>query len=412
VLKRIIIIEFHKKMKSYLLLIFLLSAVFCDWKHLVDIATLTYSYGLYTDSNKIVHVVYCKTKGDFNSLMYAKLNPDGTISSEKIISEKEDCRTVFMEGKDGKLYVVYHVAKIAPGLFPTDYLSGNIFFTQSDDNGNTWSKPTLVHTPSNDIIDRYDPRIVVNHANGRVWVAYKSRGKEDPTDLLVVSKPPGSQIFSSPMKVATIGKSSILPGGLKFNLAMDAKGLPILHITWEDKDMSTDYLYDLFYAKSTDNGNTWTRPLSLGKTNIQDMNFPFTLATYGENTLIFTFTRNDAENKGVYQSYSKDAGANWTPAKKISSSEDHLAVVSKICLKKPTLFMLMQDQILQKANYAAGTVDLENYSVAWIGNPFGKAIEDCYSPRITCQGEYVIFICKAHQHDEENDELKYAVIST
>lgn len=382
-----------------------------QWTKLATISSLSFEYGTYTDAKGIAHLVYCKHASDTGgaSLFYTQILPDGSISKENEIYKGDDCRSTSLAGDTTNLYVTFSDARLCG---PKAYACANIQFTESKDGGATWSKPFNVHPSSSEPLFRYNPIIVTNEIGGRLWIAYKSRPKEDPSDIMIVSRPPGSAIFSAPVKINKIQRLSMIPGS--FGLAiMKNKGNFVLHIIWQDRDFATEYLNSIIYSRSSDNGNVWEEPKIIGKTNLLDSVNPLSVASMSGDSadlqrLFIIFSRTDSANKGVWMKQSKDNGITWAKEVLMNNQEEHLGVYGKICSveNKLHVYMLLQDQILEKSKNAFGYWTIDTEEIVWKGNPYGNEIADCFLPKIVCGSGKVIKICKVENH-KNNNELVY-----
>ncbi len=375
------------------------------WTQLAEISSLAFDYGTFTDAAGNIHLAYCKhvSGSKAANLYYAKLDKDGKLSAEQLVYKGADCRSaaIVSTSKGDKIYVAFSEAKLCS---VGAYACASIMFTESG-NGVDWSQPIAVHQAVSDPLFRYNPLILLNEGTGRVWVAFKSHPKEDPTDVYVVSRPPGSVIFSREINVAKLKRTSMIPGGLAVALTSDKKDV-VIHMVYLDREFSTDYMHAIYYKKSTDNGNTWSYAKEIYRTNLRDSASPFALTVSG-TTIYVAFSRTDSAWNGVWLSVSTDFGVNWTTRSQ-TLVDEHLATAAQVCTveEKERVYMLAQDQLLKKSSYAFGYWGVKEEKTVWLGNPFGTEVDECFIPKLACSGSKVVKFCKLSKN-KDNDVLVY-----
>lgn len=133
---------------------------------------------------------------------------------------------------------------------------GDIYFTASSDQGDTFSTPFKV---SSDLAgDGFDPQLVVNDEN--VYIVW---GDALLLDTYFASSTDGGVSFSEPINISNSGNV--------FNADPDIYATPNdIFLVWQDD------LYgftDIFLSRSTDNGATFTFPANVS--NITDGSFSF-----------------------------------------------------------------------------------------------------------------------------------------
>ena len=144
--------------------------------------------------------------------------------------------------------------------------SSRILFSRSTDQGETWSEPILVSDVSGDCIDSdntTEGAVPAVGPNGEIYVSWAG-----PLGLMFDKSTDGGLTFGADVFVSDI------PGGWDYNISgiYRANGLPItacdvsdspyrgnIYINWSDQRNGTSDT-DIFLAKSTDGGATWSDP--------------------------------------------------------------------------------------------------------------------------------------------------------
>jgi len=211
---------------------------------------------------------------------------------------------------------------------PTD--SSNIHFSRSLDGGLTWSTPVRLNKTAGDCVDSdstTEGAVPAVGPNGEVYVGWagpvgirfnKSLDHGNswlPHDILVNPQPTGWDYMISGIERCNglpITACDISHGPHRGNI----------YINWSDQ-RNGDYDTDIWLAKSTDGGNTWTAAKRVNDDSYAKQQF-FTWMTVDQVTgylwFIFYDRRNYADdNTDVYLAVSKDGGETFVNFK-ISNS--------------------------------------------------------------------------------------------
>jgi hypothetical protein len=193
-----------------------------------------------------------------------------------------------------RLYVTYSLFSAAG--------SAQIFLSYSDDRGHTWSRPTKINgagsfcaaggRPGNGCEDNQGSEPTVNPTTGELWVGFINGDTQDEDQYLVVNSKDGGQTFSAPVRVDTLydvneprgvngradcvargqGATRAVPTNSCFrfdpimnSIAADKRGggfADDLYVVLVDNRNGTirDSNNDVFFYKSTDDGQTWIGP--------------------------------------------------------------------------------------------------------------------------------------------------------
>jgi len=187
--------------------------------------------------------------------------------SDKLSGSSED--TTFGQsfplactGPQGELYVVWNHG-----------IEKGIGFAASFDQGMTFTSPRIIH--------RKNPQGVPSTINGATQNRLKGtvRAESYPT-------------FACNVTQNTLGYGNV-------------------YLVW-----SADRVPNIYFSKSTDNGNTWSTPKIIHSDTTNDQFWPWLALdpTNGEIAVMYSDSRNDPTNMMVecYVSYSKDGGDSWT----------------------------------------------------------------------------------------------------
>jgi hypothetical protein len=144
----------------------------------------------------------------------------------------------------------------------------DIFFLRSTNAGGTWTTPTTLNTDAADTrIQNYNPSLATNRSG--VWVAswetetHLTTSTRATYGINVARSSDNAGTWSAPQGLDVPSSNS----ALMENPAVATTGLGTWIVAW-DSTMTTDT--DIRYARSTDNGLTWSPPQYLNTTALTD----------------------------------------------------------------------------------------------------------------------------------------------
>ncbi|WP_369369401.1 sialidase family protein [Lysinibacillus capsici] len=208
--------------------------------------------------------------------------------------------------------------------------SYNIRTSRSLDGGATWSAPlqlTQFNTANQNIIG---PSIVV--ANG------------NPVLVCVIQASPTGDYrlhsFGSNDKGASYSKNYIIYNAIKNyiqyspSLVVDKNG--VLHVVWYGMDALSTTTNNIFYAKSTDGGSTWTTAKRL-TSNAEQKNSLWPSITIDKNGKLYVvfYSKIGTLDFAIYQTRSEDNGETWS-AFTIIDSQNSVTFQNPSTLFDPT----------------------------------------------------------------------------
>jgi len=201
--------------------------------------------------------------------------------------------------------------------------SSNIMFSSSEDEGKSWSKPIRINQKAGDCSDddnTVEGAVPTIGPNSEIYVAWAGpegiffdRSTDHGKTWLK------KDVFVSDMPE---GWSIKIPGMYRCN------GLPItacdisnsqykgtIYINWADQRNGIDNT-DIWLAKSTDNGNTWSKPIRVNDDTTKRQQFLTWMAidqTNGNLYFVFYDRRRFADERtDIYMARSTDGGKTFT----------------------------------------------------------------------------------------------------
>lgn len=296
--------------------------------------TLTSTYGVWGDP-----VIGVDTSGDFYFLHLS--NPPGGSWIDRIVCQKSTdggqtwSPGTFMGLNGTKAQDKHWIAvnRATNHLFVTwtefdDYGSGNlqdssrILFSKSTDGGNSWSAAKRLNQVSGNCIDSDDTTegaVPCIGPNGEVYVSWAG-----PAGLRFDRSTDGGETWlENDLKIDD------MPGGWDYAIPglQRCNGLPVttcdgstgphrgtIYVNWTDqRNGPTDT--DVWLAKSTDGGNTWSAPIRVNDDaagNHQFMTWMAVDQITGWLWFVFYDRRQYADNRtDVYMALSRDGGATF-----------------------------------------------------------------------------------------------------
>lgn len=228
----------------------------------------------------------------------------------------------------GNVYVCWTEFDSYGSSNPND--SSRIKFSRSTDKGLTWSNAITISDRSGNCIDSdntVEGAVPCVGPNGEIYVSWAG-----PLGLVFDKSIDGGLTWGNDIFVSNI------PGGWDFDVSgiYRCNGLPVtacdtsqspyrgnIYINWSDQRNGTNNT-DIFFAKSTDGGNTWSSPLKVNDDNSNRHQF-FTWMTIDQTTgaiyIVFYDRRNTSgDATDVYVARSTNGGETFTNFKISQSS--------------------------------------------------------------------------------------------
>ena len=204
---------------------------------------------------------------------------------------------------------------------PSD--KSNIMFSASSDAGDAWFRAVRINDVPGDCLDGDDTTegaVPAIGKDGTVYVSwshsgtiYFDRSADGGRTWLPADRKVAKQVGGWDMDIPGIGRANGMPV-----LMIDNSGGPhadTLYLCWADQREGVDDT-DIFLARSTDKGETWTAPQRINQdAKGRHQFFPWIAVdwTTGYAYIVYYDRRAYADNRtDVYIAHSTNGGAKWT----------------------------------------------------------------------------------------------------
>ncbi len=273
--------------------------------------------------NHLGHPVLCWTEelsGENGFVVkYAVFDPEISVfgdivtvaPSEGTSAHPENMNKVAFKS-DGTAVAVYS------RKHPTEQnrFAGSLFYTQSFDQGQTWTPEAFLHSDTSRNVGRgyFDLATLPDGEVGAVWLDGRY-GRESTGSALFFAKTVGEQGFGEDKD---IGESTC--ECCRTDLYVDVEGK--LHIVY--RDILNDSIRDIVHQYSTDNGVTFSDPRRISHDNWVLHGCPHTgpsLASTAAGLHAVWFTAGGGP--GVYLTRTEDEGQTFSLRNKISGKARH-----------------------------------------------------------------------------------------
>jgi len=187
------------------------------------------------------------------------------------------------------------------------------YYIGSTDNGQTWNAPAAeLIPPMSKTVVSAGSLGAVNLPSGKVIISWSAGS---PKAVFSAVFDPISNTWSDTVRVSKYVERSL---GYQF-ITADRKGR--VHIAWSDGKIEQGSVQEIFYARSTDSGVSWSDQRMLSNNDGQHSSFPHGDFTgTNSDTLVFAWRDSVSTQRkwDVYIAVSTDGGENWAEARDVT----------------------------------------------------------------------------------------------
>ena len=249
-----------------------------------------------------VYVAWYAPGGSAPEIYFAVSNDSGaTWPTSDILISDDDAEwsmwpSIAAWGDD--VYVIWGDTKSSPTSVP------EVFFAKSTDRGDTWSSPQ--NLTASDEHSSIGPGIVA--LDNIVHVYFTDLRFSGTPEVFYMRSEDGGMSWTTEKPVSTVDSDSSLvqDSGGKMTVEGDR-----LHLTWIDGT----FVDEVYYANSSDDGETWSTPRPLSTLDGSDSASPSIVA---DGDIVHVCWDDEAGGYSVYYSYSTDDGLTWSSPEQIS----------------------------------------------------------------------------------------------
>lgn len=251
----------------------------------------------------------------FFSLIISSISPvikgDPPFSENKEVSKDatNHAQTVPSIGVDssGRIYVVWEDDRLG---------SDDIYFSKSIDGGGSWSSPDKKVSSDDNQSPQKNPSLAVTSSGG-LYVAWKDQREDGQNNIYFASSIDGGASWTEPN--VRINTDPDTGNQREPALAVDSTGA--VYAVWQDTRNGTGD-GDIYFAKSTNGGTTWTHPnvrVSTDTTNVSQED-P-TIAVDSNDHIYVAWEDERMGNWDIFFAKSEDGGSTWTEPNVIVSND-------------------------------------------------------------------------------------------
>ncbi|MDZ7267556.1 MAG: T9SS type A sorting domain-containing protein [candidate division KSB1 bacterium] len=178
------------------------------------------------------------------------------------------------------------------------------YFTYSDDGGDTWLNPPKKFTPTSLVIGGSSPKLMIDDAD----VVYVLWTAKSPAALFCSRLDANLNVLTDSVRVG----SKVLYDNFSTHLTIDRKNR--LHAMWHEGNLDLGHISEVYYARSTDRGQTWSRPVMLSANDGRKSAFPHAEFETAGDTLAIPWrdSVSVSEKWNIIMATSTNGGANWS----------------------------------------------------------------------------------------------------
>ena len=214
----------------------------------------------------------------------------------------------------GGVYVAYQGVAEIHG----EYYS-HVYFSYSHDYGSSWSESFRVNDNDNASVVCDTPTIAVDPLTGHVFVAWKdnrtgvAKVYVDKSTDQGVSFGTDALVYDWTYDTMYMG----YPRTVNIEVGLDGK----VYVAWIMYEGANPYDCDIFFAKSTDGGQTFSTPANVNPVEDEARHYHPWIAVSTDGTIYVTYAKRNSTSVGVYLSRSQNGGASFGPPVRIDDED-------------------------------------------------------------------------------------------
>jgi predicted secreted protein with PEFG-CTERM motif len=249
------------------------------------------------ESQGKIYAVWQSFLANKSSIAFAKSNDDGTtfIPAIEINNNSKDSAFPQLAASDNHVYVAW--------LERTSGNVTNLIFTKSDDAGATFSTPTAItnHASGNSGIP------IVSADGGQVYLMWEDNKAKNFDVFLSSSNDSGNTFSNTPTNISNNTGDSGAP-----QMIVDGNNI---YAVWMDDSSGK---FDILFSKSTDGGATFTKPVNVSR-NSQDSGYP-QFVVIGNNVYVTWTNVMTEKNYDIFFAKSSDGGQTFGTPVNVSNT--------------------------------------------------------------------------------------------
>ena len=280
-----------------------------------------------------IYLVWTENSKDGSFDMFFSKSIDGGDSfsdPKKIVNQNGNTLSPMIASNEKTIFLTWTYR------YPDSYSGGwsddnsEIFFSKSDDGGNTFSEPRLVS--DKETFSSISKMAVDGENIFITWfthsVPWKSPFKS-PNEIFFAESIDGGETFNEPINLSeNDGRSD------STNIATDDSNV---FIVWSDDYMNNT---GIFFTKSSDRGNTFSTTINISK-EIPYSDGPY-ITSDSSNILVTWASHKEGKDPDIFFSKSTDGGNSFTDPKNISNTSGY-SIISPIVTDGKNIFVAWGD---------------------------------------------------------------------
>jgi hypothetical protein len=306
--------------------------------------------GIVSDLQGFLHVFWTQSdnlnSNDTARIYYKEWNKDRWSNSTQIISSPSGNALglkVGYDSKNNKLYLIWADSQNSQYYFSSVNTNNAI-------NSSDWSSPQAIPIKGDStgsVEFKIDPVL------GKIYLAYSVPINEN-RGIYLITSPDNGKTWTSPIEVF-----NALAAGWVFvdkpQLAFGNNGQ--INLIWSKFDLGLNEFRELYYAKSVNEGNSWSTPIKIVENSNITWSSIFNLSS---NTSIIFWQEENSGQFSSWSQYSLDGGNRWSPPTVIANSNPPLGPMDVVLDSQLNPYMLrivqknLFDQLLETWSWKDG----------------------------------------------------------